>query len=78
MKVFKLIFRNALRHKLRTVLTILGLALAVMAFGLIRTFITAWYTGAAASSPSAPVRSTMQTYSPLVRTSMTQAPDPCS
>ena len=52
MKVFKLIFRNALRHKLRTALTILGLALAVMAFGLIRTFISAWYAGAEASSPN--------------------------
>jgi len=51
MFVLKLIFRNALRHKLRTFLTILGLALAVMAFGLIRTFITAWYAGAEASAP---------------------------
>jgi putative ABC transport system permease protein len=51
MKVFKLIARNALRHKLRTFLTILGLALAVMAFGLIRTFISAWYAGAQASAP---------------------------
>lgn len=52
MKVFKLIFRNAMRHKLRTFLTILGLALAVMAFGLIRTFISAWYAGAEASAPN--------------------------
>jgi putative ABC transport system permease protein len=52
MKVLKLVTRNALRHKLRTMLTILGLALAVMAFGLIRTFITAWYSGAEAASPN--------------------------
>ena len=51
MFLLKLIFRNALRHKLRTFLTILGLALAVMAFGLIRTFITAWYSGADAAAP---------------------------
>ncbi len=51
MKVLKLITKNAGRHKLRTVLTILGLALAVMAFGLIRTFIDAWYAGARASAP---------------------------
>ena len=51
MFVLKLVIRNALRHKLRTFLTILGLALAVMAFGLIRTFITAWYAGAEASAP---------------------------
>ena len=34
-----LILRNAMRHKLRTILTVLGLAVAVMAFGLIRTVI---------------------------------------
>ncbi len=51
MKVMKLITKNALRHKLRTFLTILGLALAVMAFGLIRTFINAWYAGARAAAP---------------------------
>jgi len=51
MKVLKLISRNSLRHKLRTFLTILGLALAVMAFGLIRTFIKTWYAGAEATAP---------------------------
>jgi putative ABC transport system permease protein len=52
MKVLKLIFRNSLRHKLRTLLTILGLALAVMAFGLIRTFINVWYSGVDTASPN--------------------------
>ncbi len=51
MKLLKLIVKNSMRHKLRTFLTILGLALAVMAFGLIRTFINAWYAGARAASP---------------------------
>jgi putative ABC transport system permease protein len=51
MKVFKLIFRNAMRRRLRTFLTILGLALAVMAFGLIRTMVDAWYAGARAAPP---------------------------
>jgi len=51
MKVLKLVTRNAFRRKLRTFLTILGLALAVMAFGLIRTFINAWYAGARAAAP---------------------------
>ena len=32
MFVLKLILKNALRHKLRTVLTILGIAIAVMSF----------------------------------------------
>lgn len=51
MKVLKLITKNAGRHKLRTALTVLGLALAVMAFGLIRTFIFAWYAGERTASP---------------------------
>ena len=45
MKVLKLIFKNALRHKLRTTLTVLGIAIAVIAFGLLRTVVTAWYAG---------------------------------
>ncbi len=51
MKILKLVSRNAFRRKLRTFLTVLGLALAVMAFGLIRTFINAWYAGAEAAAP---------------------------
>jgi len=50
MKVFKLIFKNALRHKLRTTLTIVGMAIAVIAFGLLRTVVTAWYVGVEASA----------------------------
>lgn len=51
MKILKLAIKNAGRHKLRTGLTIVGLAVAVMAFGLIRTVIDAWYAGAEASAP---------------------------
>lgn len=50
MKVFKLIFKNTLRHKLRTSLTVIGIAVAVIAFGLLRTVVTAWYVGVEASS----------------------------
>jgi ABC-type transport system, involved in lipoprotein release, permease component len=50
MRVFKLIFKNALRHKLRTFLTILGLAIAVMAFGVLRTVVDMWYVGIEASA----------------------------
>lgn len=50
MKVFKLIFKNTLRHKLRTTLTVLGIAVAVIAFGLLRTVVTAWSVGVEASS----------------------------
>jgi len=50
MKVLKLILKNPLRHKLRTFLTLLGIAIAVIAFGLLRTVVTAWYVGVEGSS----------------------------
>ena len=50
MNFLKFIFRNAFRHKLRTFLTILGLAIAVLAFVLMRTVVGAWYAGVDASS----------------------------
>lgn len=50
MKVLKLIWKNALRHKLRTSLTIFGIAIAVIAFGFLRTVVTAWYAGVEASA----------------------------
>jgi len=50
MKVLKLVFKNSLRHKLRTTLTIIGIAIAVIAFGLLRTVVTAWNAGVDASS----------------------------
>ena len=50
MFLLKLLSRNALRHRLRTGLTILGITIAILAFGLLRTVITAWYAGVNASS----------------------------
>ncbi len=50
MKILKLIFKNTLRHKLRTFLTITGIAIAVIAFSLLRTVVTAWYSAEQASS----------------------------
>jgi putative ABC transport system permease protein len=50
MRVLKLIYKNMLRHKLRTMLTVLGIAIAVVAFGLLRTVVTAWYAGVEGSS----------------------------
>jgi putative ABC transport system permease protein len=50
MFVLKLILRNAGRHKLRTTLTVFGLTIAVLAFGLLHTVVDAWYAGAAAAS----------------------------
>ncbi len=50
MRVLKLIFKNAQRHKLRTFLTVLGISIAVIAFGLLRTVVTAWNVGVEASA----------------------------
>src|SRR4029453_18702486 len=50
MYALKLISRNALRHKLRTALTVFGLVIAVLALGLLQTVIDAWYAGASAAS----------------------------
>jgi putative ABC transport system permease protein len=50
MHILKLIFKNTFRHKLRTFLTVLGVTIAILAFGLLRTVISAWYSGVEASS----------------------------
>ncbi len=50
MNAIKLIVRNAMRHRLRTGLTVTGLLVAVLAFGLLQTVVDAWYAGAAAAS----------------------------
>jgi putative ABC transport system permease protein len=48
--VIGLIIKNALRHKLRTALTVVGIAVAVMSFGFMRTVVTAWSYGVEASA----------------------------
>ena len=50
MELLRLMLRNCLRHKLRSVLTILGIGVAVMAFALLRTVVTAWHAGVEASA----------------------------
>lgn len=50
--MIRLVLRNLGRHPLRSGLTILGIAIALLAFGLIRTVITIWYSGVAAASPN--------------------------
>lgn len=52
MFILKLLFKNAFRHKLRTSLTLLSIAIAIMAFGLLRTVVSAWYSGVETSSAS--------------------------
>ncbi len=51
MELFKLILRNTLRQKLRTVLTICGMAVAILAFCILNTIVEAWYAGVSAASP---------------------------
>jgi putative ABC transport system permease protein len=52
MHFLKLILRNALRHRLRTALTTLGLVVAFLSFGLLQTIVDAWYHGAEAAAPN--------------------------
>ena len=44
--VLHLILRNLARHRLRNLLTGLGIAVAILAFGLLRTLVDSWYAGA--------------------------------
>jgi putative ABC transport system permease protein len=50
--ILKFLIRNALRHKLRSFLTVVGIAIAIVAFGLLRTLVEVWYSGAERSSAS--------------------------
>ncbi|MRR58162.1 MAG: FtsX-like permease family protein [Deltaproteobacteria bacterium] len=52
MHLSKLLWKNAFRHRLRTSLTILGITIAILSFGMLRTVISAWYAGVDASSAS--------------------------
>lgn len=50
MFIFRLLLKNAFRHRLRTLLTLIGLVVAISSFGLLRTIVHAWYAGVEASS----------------------------
>jgi putative ABC transport system permease protein len=52
MHFLKLIAKNLFRHRLRTALTVAGLVVAILAFGLLQTVVHAWYAGADMSSAS--------------------------
>lgn len=45
MFILKLIYRNALSHRLRTGLTVLGITIAILAFGLLKTVVGLWHIG---------------------------------
>jgi putative ABC transport system permease protein len=48
---FRLLFKNAFRHPLRAFLTVGGVGVAILAFGLLRTVIAAWYAGVESAAP---------------------------
>lgn len=50
MELLRLALRNTLRHPVRSLLTALGIGVALFAFTLIRTLIGAWYSGVEASA----------------------------
>jgi len=50
--IIKLLLRNTFRHKLRAFLTILGITITLLAFGLLRTVITTWYAMVETASAS--------------------------
>ena len=52
MYYLKLIFKNVFRAKLRSSLTIIGLVIAIVAFGLLQTVVDAWFAGSNAASAS--------------------------
>lgn len=47
---FRFIYRNIFRHSLRSGLTVLGIIIAILAFGVLRTMVDAWYAGVEATS----------------------------
>ncbi|TAG77914.1 MAG: ABC transporter permease [Burkholderiales bacterium] len=48
--LIRLILKNIFRARLRSLLTLLGLVIAVVAFGLLRTVVDAWYAGSDAAA----------------------------
>jgi len=52
MYFLKLVFKNIFRAKLRTALTMIGLVIAIVAFGLLQTVVDAWYAGSNGASAS--------------------------
>ena len=51
MKLARLSYRNLRRHRLRNVLTALGVGLAILTFAILRTLIGAWYAAADQAAP---------------------------
>jgi putative ABC transport system permease protein len=66
MFILRLLIKNAFRYRLRAALTMVGLVVAISAFGLLRTIVDAWYAGVDATSSTRLVtRSAMSLTFPL-------------
>lgn len=50
-ELLRLIVRNIFRNRLRSILTIAGVTVALLSFCMLRTLVTAWYAGVNASAP---------------------------
>jgi putative ABC transport system permease protein len=48
--LLRLVLKNMWRHRLRTTLTILGITVAIVSFGLLRTIVDTWYANAESTS----------------------------
>lgn len=48
--ILRLVSKNMWRHKLRTGLTMVGITVAIVSFGMLRTVVDSWYAGAEATS----------------------------
>ncbi|HEY3698188.1 MAG TPA: FtsX-like permease family protein [Spongiibacteraceae bacterium] len=48
--LLRLVMKNMWRHQLRTALTVLGITVAIISFGLLRTIVSSWYASAEFSS----------------------------
>ncbi len=68
MFLIKLLLLNAFRHRLRTLLTMGGLVVAISSFGLLSTIVEAWYAGVEATSSTRLItRSSISVGYPLPR-----------
>src|SRR5881409_269197 len=51
-QILLLVMKNCVRNRVRTLLTILGISVGVIAFAFLQTVLAAYYIGAEASSPN--------------------------
>ena len=64
--LFKLAFKNLFRYPVRSLLTMVGVAVAILSFGILSTVVDSWYAGAeGASSARLIVRSSVSLMFPL-------------